>query len=435
MTRHGGVIDELLAGTWTDPKTGQAHGILINDIVIADTLAGEAAALVRAQHGGQKLTVVHDRFTRKALGARVLTELRADGGTVDELVWENPRCTMDGVKELSAATKGADALIAVGAGTVSDSVKYATYTDGRTYSVFPTSPMNAYTTPTASVSEGGFKKSITCHSAKGVFVDLEVLSKCPKRLISAAFADVICRTTSQTDWLLSHLLFDTPYLDVAYTLLATDEDTMIAEADAIRRGEPEALATLTRMASIMGLSTSFTGTTHVGSMAEHMMSHTIDMFADPHPKSSHGEQVGVATLVMARLQNAVLRSETPPDMSPTDIPAARLEETYGASMAPTLVEATQKKALDAARTDALNARLAGEWGTIRAALLPTLRSEEEIDGAMEAAGCQRTFAELGIDTAFARQVVRDARFTRDRYSMLDLADDGGLLAPFLDTVQ
>ena len=95
-------------------------------------------------------------------------------------------------------------LIAVGSGTISDSVKYGTFLTKREYSVFATSPMNAYTTPTASVSFEGFKKSITCHSAKGVFFDLGVVSKCPKRLIAAAFADVVCRTTSQVDWLISH---------------------------------------------------------------------------------------------------------------------------------------------------------------------------------------------------------------------------------------
>ena len=438
-TDYQGVIDELLAGTWTDPATGKQHGIPIESIVIAPSLKGREAALARGLHGDKKLCVVHDTFTRKALGERVLEALKADGGEVEEFVWEKPRCTTDGVAELSKATEGAGALIAVGSGTVSDSAKYATFLDGREYSVFASSPMNAYTTPTASVSKGGFKQSITCHSAKGVFFDLDVLAGCPQRLVAAAFADVICRTTAQTDWLLSHLLFGTSYSDVAYTLLAVDEDHLIEKAEALPTGDADALATLTRVSAIMGLSTSVTGTTHVGSMAEHMISHTIDMFAatqdGKHPGTSHGEQVGVATLTMSRLHNQILSSETPPVVKPTVIPAERLKATYGEEMAASLIKATEAKAVDAAGAERLNALFAEKWDEIRSTLLAVTRPWQEIDGSMKLAGCQRTGAELGLSSKFYRQAVRDARFIRDRYSMLDLADDSGLLAPFLETVE
>ncbi|XWN29642.1 MAG: iron-containing alcohol dehydrogenase [Devosia sp.] len=430
-----GIVEELVAGTWRDPATGETHGIPIEDIVIEQSLKGEEAALVRARHNGKRLMVVHDRFTRDALGERVRSALGAE-----ELVWENPRCTRDGVDELSALTKDAEALIAVGSGTVSDSVKYATFLDGREYSVFPTSPMNAYTTPTASVAYDGFKKSITCHSAKGVFVDLDVLAKCPPRLVSAAFADVICRTTAQVDWLLSHLLFATPYEEIAYTLLAHDEPHLIASADALLSGDPDALATLTRIATVMGLSTSFTGTTHVGSMAEHMISHSIDMFAKDHnpgghPGTSHGEQVGVATLIMSRLHNAVVGRETPPVVSATVIPEARLVQTYGAETAATMVEATKAKAVDAAGAEALNQKLAKEWDTIRERLSAVMLPEPQMEAAMVTAHCQITGDDLGLSEDFTQQCVRDARFIRDRYSMLDLADDAGLLVPFVETIR
>jgi glycerol-1-phosphate dehydrogenase [NAD(P)+] len=317
---YSGVIAELVAGTWRDPSTGEIQRIPVSNIVIADSLDGIEAELIREQHAGKSIVVVSDERTRAALGKRVFEALKPLGN-VKEYVWEHPYCSEQGIEELMAAVPDAEALVAIGSGTLSDSVKYGTFLTGRKYSVFPTSPMNAYTTPTASVSSHGFKKSLTCHSARGVFFDLSVLSKCPQRLIAAAFADVVCRTTSQVDWLLSHLLFDSAYKDTAYTLLAYDEESMMTNADRIVIGDSEALAMLTRSAAIMGLGTSFTGTTHSGSMAEHMISHYIDMFAgDKHPGSSHGEQVGVATLTMSQLQNQILAGSQPPILSPTEIP-------------------------------------------------------------------------------------------------------------------
>ena len=431
---YGGIIDNLVAGRWVDPASGRPQTIPVKDIVIAESLEGRERQLVDKQHRGQSLVVVSDAFTREALGARVLRTLEPRGN-VSEFVWPKPRCSTEGVAELMAATADAEALIAVGSGTISDSVKYGTFLNGKTYSVFPTSPMNAYTTPTASVSEAGFKRSITCHSAAGVFFDLGVLAKCPPRLVSAAFADVVCRTTSQVDWLMSHLLFGTPYNDVPYTLLAIDEDALIDSAAALLGGDLAALALLTRVAAIMGLGTSFTGTTHVGSMAEHMISHFVDMFAGAaHPGTSHGEQVGVATLTMSRLQNEMLAADAPPPpMAPTVIPEALLSARFGADTAARMVAETRKKALDRAAADRLGARFAEDWEGIANPLREKMLPYERLRAAMQAAGCQLTGADLGLDPEFSRDAVRLARFTRDRFTMLDLAGDSARLDAFAAT--
>ncbi len=427
---YGGVLDELVAGTWVDPTTGRRCSIPIEDIVVAECLQGREAELIASRHAGKRITVVSDPFTRKALGERVFTALR-NLGQVDEFVWERPRCTPEGVEELSQATRSAEALVAVGSGSVSDSVKYATFLDKREYSVFATSPMNAYTTPTASVSFDGFKKSITCHSAKGAFFDLGVIAKCPPRLISAAFADVVCRTTAQVDWLMSHLLFDTPYSDTPYVLLSYDEDKMIASASNLLNGDIEALGTLTRVSAIMGLGTSFTGTTHCGSMAEHMISHFIDMFAGKnHPGTSHGEQVGVATLTMSRLQNAILRADEPPRLRPTVIPVPELNRYFGAETTSTMIEQAERKALAPAQTDRLNRRLAENWDDIAGRLRAVMRPYDELHAAMRIAGCQLTASDLGLDPAFYQCAVRHSRFIRDRFTMLDFAGDSDSLESF-----
>ena len=432
MHDFSGVIGELVAGRWQDPRTGQKRTVPVESIVIADTLEGSEAALVQRVHPGKSIAVVSDERTREVMGKRILQALQPLGG-LSEFVWERPRITPEGMEELAEGTRQAEALIAVGSGTISDSVKYGTFLTRRGYSVFATSPMNAYTTPTASVSFEGFKKSITCHSAKGVFFDLSVVSKCPKRLISAAFADVVCRTTSQVDWLMSHMLFDSPYDETAYTLLAYDEEPMIANAGKIVTGDFEALAMLTRIAALMGLATSFTGTTHVGSMAEHMISHYIDMFAgESHPRTSHGEQVGVATLTMSRLQNQIVNADRPPTLKPTVIPKDDLRARFG-DAANEMIQQTERKALNTATAEELNQRLETDWTQISERLKSVMLPYEKLHAAMKTAGCQLTGSDLGLDPEFYRDAVRYSRFIRDRFSMLDVAGDSGQLQEFAKT--
>ena len=435
MSDYSGVLTELVAGTWREPATGKQYDIGIKDIVIRDSLDGAEAELVGNLHAGKSLTIISDEFTHAAVGERIYNALRAGGFSVDEYVWTKPSCSDEGVAHIREVTSRCDVRIAVGSGTVSDTVKYASFLDDKPYSVFATSPMNAFTTATASVSSGGFKRSITCKGAQGIFFDLSVLANCPPRLISAAFADVICRTTAQVDWLLSHLLFDTPYSETPYTLLAYDEANMIANADRMLDGDLDALAMLTRISGIMGLGTRFTDTTHSGSMAEHMISHYIDMFAgDNHPGTSHGEQVGVATLTLSLLQNQVLNNDSPPEISPTVIPEQWIRERFDAEMASNMLQQTKVKALDNQQCDALNHRLQAEWDSIRAPLCACLLPYNELHAAMSAAGCQLTATDLGVDQNFYREAVKNARYIRDRFSMLDLVDDSTGLDAFVQNM-
>jgi len=435
MSDHSGVLAELVAGTWREPETGKQYDIGIQDIVIRDSLDGAEAELVGRLHAGQSITIISDEFTHAAVGARIYKALRSDGFAVKEYIWKSPVCSDEGVAHIRDVTGRCDVRIAVGSGTVSDTVKYASFLDNKPYSVFATSPMNAYTTATASVSSGGFKRSITCKGAQGIFFDLSVLARCPPRLISAAFADVICRTTSQVDWLLSHLLFDTAYSETPYTLLAYDEDDMIASADQMTSGDPNALAMLTRISAIMGLGTRFTGTTHSGSMAEHMISHYIDMFAgDNHPRTSHGEQVGVATITLSQLQNQIVNSSSPPTLKPTVIPEQWIRESFDKDMSANMLEQTRKKALDSKQTDAINQKLQTDWESLQARLRSCMLPYERLHRAMSAAGCQLTASDLGLDTAFYKEAVKGARFIRDRYSMLDLVDDSTGLDDFVQSM-
>lgn len=435
MTDYSGVLSELVNGTWREPDTGKQYDIGINDIVIQDSLDGCEAELIAKQHAGQKLTIISDPYTHSALGSRVYKALKADGFDVSEYIWEKPSCSDDGVEHIRQTTRHCDARVAVGSGTVSDTVKYASFLDERPYSVFATSPMNAYTTATASVSSGGFKRSITCTGARGVYFDLSVLAQCPPRLISAAFADVICRTTSQVDWLMGHLLFGTPYIQTPYTLLAYDEPAMIANANRMLSGDIDALGMLTRISAIMGLGTRFSSTTHSGSMAEHMISHYIDMFAeDKHPRTSHGEQVGVGTITMSQLHNQVLGQEEPPRFKATDIPRDWMKSRFSEEMAANMIEQTSVKALSATQAEALNRRLDTEWDAIRKQLMDCMLPYDELHSAMSAAGCQLTASDLNLDKDFYREAVQGARFIRDRFSMLDVVDDSTGLSSFTATM-
>lgn len=435
MTAYNGVLAELLDGSWVDPETGHKVSIDIKDIYIDKSLDEQESELVKKQHAGQKLAIISDENTHAALGARVFKSLKSSGLNVFEYVWKTPKCSEQGVEHIRHATRNCDARIGIGSGTINDTVKYASFLDGCTYSVFATSPMTAYSSSTASVLFDGFKHSIACKGPQGIYFDLQVLANCPANLISAAFADVICRTTSQVDWLLSHLLLDTVYTDTPYALLRYDEAEMIASADKMLTGDINAIAMLTRISVIMGLGSHFTATTHSGSMAEHMISHYIDMFAgDKHPQSSHGEQVGISTITMSQLHERVLNEQAPPVLKPTKIPISWMKQRFSVDAMNNMIEQTNAKSLDKTTAIKLNKRIASHWDSIRQQLLKYMLPHDQLRAAMKAAGCPLTASELSLDGQFYIEAVTGARFIRDRFSMLDMFDDSIGLSEFTKTM-
>jgi glycerol-1-phosphate dehydrogenase [NAD(P)+] len=128
------------------------------------------------------------------------------------------------VERVRAATASADALVAVGSGTINDLCKYASARDGKSYVVFGTAPsMNGYTSLNAAITVRGHKKSLPAQAPAGAFLDLSILAAAPVRMIRSGLGDSLCRATAQADWLLSHLLFELPYRTMPFVLLAEDE--------------------------------------------------------------------------------------------------------------------------------------------------------------------------------------------------------------------
>lgn len=420
------IIDDAVAGRYHAPELGQPLRTSIRQLAVADSLEGAEAELVAGLKLGRRLAVVADENTWPVLGARVAAALP----DAEAIVLDHPKADEATADLLQERARHAEALVAVGSGTLNDLCKYVSHRTGRVCAVFATAPsMDGYVTSTVSITRDGFKLSLPAHAPAGVFFDLGVLARAPVRMVRAGLGDTVCRTTAQADWLLSHLLLGTVYAETPYRLMAEDEPRLYAVAHRLPEGDLEAVLLLTRLLILSGLGVLVTHTSHCGSMGEHQISHFIDTFAEPHPGTLHGEQVGVATWTMARLQAEMLASPEPPVLSPLPVDEALFAGRYG-RFAPSCLEAVRRKPFDPAATEALNRTLAERWEGVRARLLPSLLPPAEVERVMRAAGAALRAHELGIDPDFYRRAVGHAHEIRDRYGFLDLAAQSGRLAGF-----
>lgn len=434
MTGWNHLIDEFVAGKWRDPESGQAAKVPFETIRLEETLDGGEADMIGPLKLGKRLAIVSDTNTVEAMGARVAKSLKSIAA-IDEVVLPgNTHCDEETVARVQERTRHADAIVVVGSGSLSDTCKYATFKDGRKYACFATAgSMNGYAASTASVTlRNGYKTSLAAHAPRGIFIDLDVSARAPVWLSAAGLGDSLCRPTAQIDWWASHRLFGTFYSSVPYTLMASDEGPMIDHAPGLAKHSLESNGYLHRVLTLCGFGVCFTGVSHHGSMGEHQVSHWIDMFAGPaHPGTTHGQQVGVASLAIARLQAEILGMDKPPRIKPTHIRESEFVDRYGEQIGRMCFAEARKKSFGAKGAEEFNTKLEALWPELRAELVDFMIPPARMEATLRAAGGPVTASELGLPRKVWRDAMKYARDIRNRWSFLDLADDAGLLDEFL----
>ncbi len=386
-------------------------------LVVESSLADKAQELiVQAGLDDKQLLLVCDVRTYAALGSRVMQELAS---------LKPQLLILEGTPHADDATVGklrlynADALIAVGSGVISDICKYASFLDHKPYAVFPTAPsMNGYLSANASITVKGHKQSLAAHLPCGIFCDLGVLSAAPRRLILSGLGDALCRSTAQADWLMSHLVLDTPYTSQPFDLLKPYEEELLAHADKLATHDIRITELLMMTLLISGLGMVIAGGSYPASQGEHLIAHTMEMkHGGQLPETYHGEQIGVTTLTMAHIQETLLSERLclrkQADWQKT------ITAYFGAALSDSVMEASYSKYLLQERVDAINDRLATQDKEIRDALRNIMRPTAYLREVLVRAGACGTPSALGWNEQDYTRAVRHARFIRNRFTFLD----------------
>ena len=426
------LIDDIVAGEFYDAEAGKKVSVPYESIVFRESLDGGEEALVADLKLGEKLAVVTDENTHDALGGRVARALKSIGAH-DAIVLNSPHADMHTAAELADKLKEFDSVIAVGSGTINDLCKYVTAQDGRRYAVFATAAsMNGYTSTTASMTlDSGLKVSLPAQAPAGFFVDMAVSAAAPSHLAASGFADCVARSVAQVDWWMSHRLLGTMYRSVPFDIQIADEIALNKCAYLLPNGDIDATARLYRVLTLCGLGIGFIGMSNPGSMGEHQISHYIDCFAGPlHPGTLHGQQVGVASLTMARIQQGLLAQENAPVMRATSIDPEGMRQRMG-SAADDCLELLQRKAMDEAAVEKVNEKLAHIWPDLKQELQAFMIPVAEMEKLLSDAGAPTTAAELELDLEFYRKAVRHGHEMRDRFSFVDIAANAGILDPYI----
>jgi glycerol-1-phosphate dehydrogenase [NAD(P)+] len=409
------------------------------DLPIAECYIGldaaqRMAAFAAARCGATAL-VVSDENTREAGGAPVLKALSSTGKTLQERIFGREAINAsevlgDDVKEAAAS---ADFIVGLGSGTLCDLAKYAGDKLGKPVLLFATAAsMNGYTSGIVALTVRGVKRTQPCHPAVGVFADPEVVAAAPQRMTAAGTADFLSKCSSSADWRVAHFLRDEYHDENTLQFYEGILDEILNTTGRIGAGDAEAVALVLEALHLSGLSMLLAGSSAPASGGEHLISHYIDMkhACNGTPHDLHGVQVGVASIHCLRLWEKVQALDPDAfdvavalDAQPTmEQVRARVESDWG-PVAGEVMAQWEQKALDrdAMRTELTRLRrdLPELSRAVRNDLLPAATIAEAIrtaGGPVEPEG-------MTVPVAVYHDALRSARFIRNRFTILDLADE------------
>lgn len=346
----------------------------------------------------------------------------------------------EALAETGAAVAGADCVVVVGSGTITDICKEATARTGGSpppLAVVQTAAsVNAFSDDMSVLIQAGTKRTVPSRWPDALLVDVPVLASAPPAMNVAGFGDLISMWTAPADWYLASATgMDDSYHEAPVALVREQGRELLDNAARLREGDPEALDRLARVLTLSGFTLGIAGKTAPLSGTEHLVSHLIDMEAEQsgRPFAFHGAQVAVAALPVAAAWEAFLDGFDPRSVDPGRLfpDAASLEpavrrafaeiDPSGAVGDECWSDYEKKLAAWREARPAVEGFL-GDWERCRAKLRKMVLPPETLGEALRAAGAPTRFGELDppVSPETVRWALKNCHLMRNRFTLADL---------------
>lgn len=395
-------------------------------VVIDKDIKDKAPELILSLGDNKSIILVADTNTYKVLGSKLEEAFTRAGITVNTTLLEGKiHACKTHVEYIKNAYKEGDYIVAVGSGTINDLCKHASFQLDVPYVVFPTAPsMNGYLSANASIEVNSIKCSLPAHRPAGVFCDIETLRLAPLPLIKAGLGDSLCRPTAQADWLFSHLLLGTAYDKTPFEWLAEYEHELFNYSHKLVERDSGAIRLLIETLLASGDGMTHCGGSYPASQGEHMIAHTMHMlYGGELLAHLHGEEIGVTTLAMAKLQHKLIGKQ--PIIKPTCPPETSFQRIFGKKRGSKMHQLFQDKTISSEKAEMLNERITEHWLEWKEHLMSVMIKPEKLAITLHCANAYTTSEQLGWDKDRFEHALSSAHLTRDRFTFLDVAAMGG----------
>lgn len=319
--------------------------------------------------------------------------------------------------------------VAVGSGVINDLTKCASSLKGLRYCCVPTAcSVDGYTAAGAALVVNGSKKTVKCPAPKALCADTDILATAPPEMLASGFADLLTKIPAGADWIIADAAEVEPIRQDVWELIqghifqwTKDQNDMLNIFNGL---------------AATGYSMQMYKESRPASGAEHLFSHVWEMegLTLNGTDVSHGFKVGVGLLASTLLMEFILehsaseiRQMIKPGLSDAEREAEIDELLKLGCYGPEPKQTALKKHLCGDELIQRREKLLAVWEDMSSRIRKRFISYAEMKNKLRAAGCPVSPQEIGLDRAQFLHGIRTAQLIRNRYTVLDLLYELGLL--------
>lgn len=421
---------------------GKEHSSKVQHVVIEEKAIKRVPELMSA-HGYRKAFIICDANTWEAAGQEVEETVKAAGLGAVSCVLESRELVPDEYAVgylMMNFDPSCDMVIGVGTGVLNDTSKFFSKQLGREYFIVATAPsMDGFASTGAALISSNLKTTYEAHVPQAIIGPVEILAQAPMEMISAGLADIMGKYTCLIDWNMARIVNGEYYCEWLEKLVRSSIKKVMDNAPHVKDRDHTAIANIMEALVVTGIAMEYAGNSRPASGAEHHLSHYWEMqfLFEGRKAVLHGTKVGIGTIAITYAYNKLK------DMN-IDFAAAKanvadydfdawceyMKKAYGVS-ADSVIKLEKKVQKNGAegRLRRINA-VEEHWAEMRALiaeLIPTVAQMEETLGGL--GGAIRP-AQVGIPQEMFYNSVCTAKEVRDRYTILQMLWDLGLIEDF-----
>lgn len=288
-------------------------------------------------------------------------------------------------------------LVAVGSGTIHDTVRYCARERGIPFISVPTAAScDAFCSTVAAMTWYGYKKTLPGVAPLLVVADMDVIAAAPWFLTLSGIGDMLGKFTALADWKISQAVTGEEVCPVIYGIMKEAVEGIWNNRQGLLQKSPAACEAVIYGLLMSGLAMQLTGNSRPASGAEHHISHFIEVgpaILDLESPALHGEKVGVGTVLASREYHRLASCEdiTGKVAPYAVVPEDRMMDIFGPKLCEACLEENENDCLAKVTPE----KLAEAWPEVRR-LVAGIPTGEEIYDFLKDLGAKRDLADIEV---------------------------------------
>ena len=337
-----------------------------------------------------------------------------------------------------------DVILAVGTGTINDLCKFLSFQMGKPYFVCATAPsVDGFASVGAALITDNLKITYDAHVPQVIIGDVDVLAKAPMAMIAAGVADILGKYTCLCDWHLSHIINGEYFCPVIEQMVRLALKKMIGQVDHLKDRNPQVIQSVMEALVLTGIAMSFVGNSRPASGCEHHISHYWEMkfLFDGRPAVLHGTKVGIGTVMASRMYHSFIKKNMDyqyaaqkADTFDFEAWKKEMHRTFTCATDGVIALEEKEKKNDPAIVKERLKVIEAHMDEIKEMIRELVPEPEVLEDILRNLEAPVSPAQLEIDRYMVRDSVMVAKEVRNRYTLLQLLWDLGILEEMAEEI-